>query len=85
MLALDCVVEEAKFGRAQFDCQQFTETVLLPDLTASDGQCSINYYIQPILIYDKFSVAAAPCFLMGRCLCLAAKMSTLLKPPTISQ
>ena len=41
MLALDCVVEEAKFGRAQFDCQRFTETVLLPDLTASDGQCSI--------------------------------------------
>ena len=38
MLALDCVVEEAKFGRAQFDCQTFTETILLPDLTTDDGQ-----------------------------------------------
>ena len=38
MLALDCVVEEVKFGRAQFDCQTFAETVLLPDLTANDGQ-----------------------------------------------
>ena len=37
MLALDSVVEEAKFGKAQLDCQKFTDTVLLPDLTSNDG------------------------------------------------
>ena len=38
MMALDCVVEEAKLGRAQLDCQMFTDSVLLPDLTTNSGQ-----------------------------------------------
>ena len=45
MLALDSVVEEAKFGRAQLDCQTFTDTVLLPDLTANDGWSIVLQYL----------------------------------------
>lgn len=37
MMAISCVVEEVKLGRAQLDCQIFTDKVLLPDLTTPNG------------------------------------------------
>ncbi len=45
MLVLNSVVEDAKFGRAQLDCQTFTDTMLLPDLTADDGWSIVLQYL----------------------------------------
>ena len=81
LLALGSLVEAVKAGSCQFDAQPFTETVILPTLSTvgenGRGVCLVRWLIP----------AAPPAYplLLGRCLWLAGKMCSLLKPDTVTQ
>lgn len=48
MMAVSFIVEDVKLGRAQLDCQSFTEKVILPDLSADNGRSPLTTVGSPL-------------------------------------